>query len=276
MNAIGAGHQPAHVALVQVGERRGVLGHQVRKTIPTHIAALGSGSGVLGIGLGRRREIKLARVNLVEHFLGLSLIGGLEQDVGRLLRAVVRAHVSLGALKHFLVGRLSSALAHLLLQLLRHQRQRDIVTVLVLGHAHGLQRLCPSGIGVIVATHGFHVLIDLGGIRRDSLGIGALLHELLIDIRVHDLLAHRLGRVVVLGKPLAPCVLIGKAHLGANVLDSLGNLVLGNLHPVDRGCNTTRISGRVAGLFGATDDTQGAHGRKTHRGKRFRERQLLH
>ena len=123
-----------------------------------------------------------------------------------------------------------------------------------------------------MATHGFHVLIDLGGIRRDSLGIGALLHELLIDIRVHDLLAHRLGRVVVLGKPLAPCVLIGKAHLGANVLDSLGNLVLGNLHPVDRGCNTTRISGRVAGLFGATDDTQGAHGRKTHRGKRFRRK----
>ena len=276
MNAVRAGHEPAHIALVQVGQGRGVLGHEVGQAVPTHVAALGGGSGVLGIGLGGRGEVELAGVDLVEHFLGLSLVGGLEQDVRGLLRAVVGAHVGFRALEHFLVRGLGSAFAHLLLQLLGHQRQRDVVAILVLGHAHGLEGLGPGTIRIIVATHGFHVLIDLGGIGGNALGLAALLHQLLVDEGVDDLLAHRLRRVIVVGEPLAPGVLLGEAHLGADVLDGLRDLVFGNLHPVDRGRDTARIGGRIAGLLGAPDDTQGAHSRQTNGSKRFRKRQLLH
>ena len=151
--------------------------------------------------------------------------------MGRTLRAIEAGNVSLGIRENVLVGRIVAleGLHEALLQ----KGGLDVALVLVLGHADRLERLVPLVIARVVLLHLVDVGLHLVIAHRDALLLGALDDQLLGHEGIDDFLAHLLGGVVVFDHPLAPRVLVGQRHLGADALDGGRNLFLLDFGTVD-------------------------------------------
>ena len=186
--------------------------------------------------------------------------------MGRALRTVVRGGVHLRVLQQVLFGRLLVGSERLqkppVLQL-----QFDFGTIFVLGHTGLSERFLPLLVGVVVLLHLIDVSIDLGAVNRDAALIGTLLDKLALNVGVDHFLTHGFGRVAVLCKPVAPRILIGHAHLGADALDVLGHRVLGNGHVANRSRHSPAIARRLIAACAGSEapdacsrQPNGAHG----------------
>ena len=195
-----------------------------------------------------------------------------------LSRAVVASLVGLGQGKQIFVGRLGGIFSHLLLQQLGFQREGDVLAVLLFGHAHRVEGIRPSLVGVVIGTHGVNILAHFGLIGVNVQTLAPLLHQLLINVSVDHLLANALGSVVVLSQPLAPGLLLGQTHLGTNVLHCCGNRVFLNLGAVNGSGHAARIgrTGAVSARLRTTGNAHGAHSGQSEHGNRLGKGQLLH
>ena len=262
MDAVTARDKAADLALREICEACGVFAHKRVELIPTHITAV-LARVVLGIGLGSLGEIKRSGVDLVEHALRRFRVVGVEEDMGGTLRAVEAGNVSLGIGENVLVGRIVAleGLHEALLQ----KGGLDVALVLVLGHADRLERLVPLVVARVVLFHLVDVGLHLVIAHRDALFLGALDDQLLGHEGIDDLLAHLLGGVVVFDHPLAPRVLVGQRHLGADALDGGRNLFLLDFGAVDGRRHASNTLRSRRGITRARRDADHTQGGQAHR-----------
>ena len=265
MDAELRGNQTAHLTLFKGLNGGFVIGDELARVVPTHIAILLGRDGVGGIFLHRIHEIELAGVDLVEHFLSRRLVGGIEQDVRGTLGAVIGRGVHLRVLQHVGFARVflgcERSVQLVLLELLL-----DFGAVALLGHAGLLKSGLPLLVGVEVVLHALDGLVDLGAFNRDALFLNGFLHQLALSERIDHFVTHRCGRVIVLGKPRAPGFLVACAQLVAHALDVVRDGVLGNVHSVDgaRHAAGTRRSIGTARTGGKAPCARGRQAHGTH------------
>ena len=151
----------------------------------------------------------------------------------RALHAVEGRQVALGVGQR--IGRLDARGVQRLLDLLLVQVVLDVLAVVVLGHAQLIQRLMPLLGRLVARAHLGHVVVYLRLVHRYLECRRLLAQHLVVYLGVQDVVAHGLGDVVVFGHPLAPRFLGGYVALLAHLLDVARDLVLLDLHAVDRG-----------------------------------------
>ena len=256
MKAELALNQSADLPHLEVGIALPVFGRQVLGVV-AHVAVVGLGAAVVGVLLNGVLEAQRARVNPVKHLLGLCArlglrrrvfhVRNLEQDVRRaLLAVVVIRHVELGGLEQLLVGCLG-ALLEVLLQLAAQHLRLDVGAILLFGPAGVAQRLLPGRIGGEIGLERLDLHLDLGAVDRDAELLGALLRELAVAQNADVGVAHARGSLLVGGQVQAPLLVARQLLLRAQRGDELRDVVLLDVHAVDRGRHPMDVREHRAG-----------------------------
>ena len=280
MDAVARGYQAGNLAFFKAIKRGLILIDKRRQLIPANIAAIFLAAFILGILLSSLGEVELARVDLVEHFLGGSFIIGAEQDMARFLCAVVVSGIHLRVLQKLFIGGVFR-LGNLFLKGLLKHGNLEQRAILRLGGADLFQRIFPIFIGIVVRAHLLHLGIDFGRLDLNVVFFGGLANKLLARVIVDDFLAN-IGRgVVVVNEPLRPVGVGLKIRHAAEVCDVRCHSLLADFRAIDRGGNAFgRIAHRhVAGIafrLAAADGSKTACGGKRRSAGDFQEVHLLH
>ena len=274
MDAELCGNETAQLAFLKRLEAVLVLFRQVAGVVPTHIAIALDRTRILRVFLHRIDEVKLAGVELVEHFLSSCFIIGIEQDMRGTLGTVVRGRVHLGVLQHVSVAGIfvggERCVQLVLLELLLY-----FSAIAIFGHSRLIERGLPLLVGVVVRLRLVDLLVDLGALDGDVLLLDAFLQQLALGVGIEHFFTHGSRGVIVLRKPCAPRIFIVSTQLLAHALDVVGDGVFGDFHTVDRARHTAGARRNVA-LARASGQTPCACSRQTDRAHGLHDVRFLH
>ena len=227
MIAVIALYQLGNLAFLELVQSIGVLGNEVVDLIPTNIAAVLSARGVGGIFLGCIFERDLAGIDLLQNLFGGSFVVGREEDMGGTLSTGKVACVGFQLLEQ--LGILDLHLTdNVFLELVGKQTDLDGLAIQIFGSTGVGQSLLPLFVGIVVGLHLGNLFVNLGILDGDVFSLASLLYQLVFLVMFDDLGANARGIVAVGVEPLTPRVVAGDIGRNPEVLDVLGNGVLGD------------------------------------------------